>query len=198
MKSIYLAGKIGKNDWRHKVTPGLREASAVQGERVANVYHESEMPNWWDYNLTVLRTWRYAGPFFSGCDHGCAHDPDDPGHAITGGCISAATRREDWGHGTGYRPWVHEQCLESIRRCDVFFAWLDNTTAYGTLVEIGLARGLGKYTVVATRDRRPQGTGPSGLGPLDDLWFACETADTRIVATTPRLALADLATRGWQ
>jgi len=193
MKSIYLAGKIGQNDWRHKVTPGLREASAVQGEAVSNVFHEDEMPDWQNYNLTTLGTWRYAGPFFSGCDHGCAHDPYGPGHAITGGCIQAATRGKDWDHSTGYRPWVNRQCRKAIAHCDVFFAWLDDATAYGTLVEIGLAQGLGKYTVIATRDRWAR-----GLGPLDDLWFAFETVDAELYAPTPRLALADLATNGWQ
>ena len=188
-KRLYLAGKIRKNDWRHTICPGLREVSQIQGNHVLNAFTDSDMPDWEEYDIPALGgAWTYVGPYFSGCDHGCTHGLRNPGHAITGGCILDATRSKDWAHQTGYRNWVQAQCLEAIRRCDVFFAWIDNTTAYGTLTEIGYAKGIGKKTVVASA----QGESYGLEGELDNLWFAFEMADTTIFRNSPKAALQAL------
>lgn len=183
MKRIYLAGKIAKNDWRHVIFPGLREIAREQGQEVAESYNEHRDVTEWDEHdiLSYDGRWTYTGPYFSGCDHGCTHDQKFPGHAVTGGCVYAATRSKDWGHQTGYRPWVYGQCVRAISRCDIFFAWLDDdTTAYGTLVEIGIARGMGKRVVIAT----PPRVDWTSTGGIDDMWFALETASKIITAST--------------
>ncbi|MCX7143976.1 MAG: hypothetical protein NT123_23620 [Proteobacteria bacterium] len=62
---LYLAGKIGQNDWRHALIPGLRDHS------------------WADGPLDAV-AFEYVGPFFVACDHGCFHGPN--GHGMRNGC----------------------------------------------------------------------------------------------------------------
>ncbi len=66
---VYLAGKIDKNDWRHRLVPGLRDHLIDDGP---------------------LRTesFIYMGPFFISCDHGCFHGPNK--HGVRGGCSEGA------------------------------------------------------------------------------------------------------------
>lgn len=188
MKGIYLAGKIAKNDWRHEVAPGLRDASGIQGMHIA----DEEPPNWSSYKVPVLDAWTLTGPYFSGCDHGCGHEGT---HAVTGGCIMAATVGKRWNHGDvgTYRHWVHHQCEVAIAACDVFFAWLDDPTAYGTLVEIGIAKGRGKYVIVAVPHEWDME--PKKIANLDEMWFAEHTADRILSANSPMEALQALATK---
>lgn len=189
MRSIYLAGKIAKNDWRHTVCDRLRRACTEQGFKMMSGEHA--VPDWHQHNVTVLETWRYTGPYFSSDDHGCGHDSAGPGHAVTGGCILDAAEPGTWDHGTGYRNWVNRQCFEAIQRSDFVFAWVDDTTAHGTLVEIGYAKGLGKRVIVGTpmeghwliRDAEP----------LNELWFAFASADHLVYSDGPTQALRHLA-----
>ena len=62
--ALYLAGKIGKNDWRHPLIPGLRERT-------------------WSDGPIITPTYEYVGPFFVACSHGCAHGPNS--HGVIGG-----------------------------------------------------------------------------------------------------------------
>lgn len=164
MGKIYLAGKVSKNDWRHehvRPSPGRSENGALEpwptGHRVGE--------------------WEYTGPFFVSDDHGCAHGPTSHGAGIGGFC------------GGGYlgpdRPDVLARCLEAIRRADIVFAWLDDETAYGTIAEIGYAKGLGKFIIVASPH-------------VDtELWFPEHMASLRLFADSPKQALSHLtALRG--
>lgn len=58
--TLYLAGKISKNDWRHTLIPGLREHS-------------------WSDDPIHTSHFSYVGPFFASCDHGCGHNPGSHG-----------------------------------------------------------------------------------------------------------------------
>lgn len=143
---VYLAGKIAKNDWRHGIVRGLREA-ATDGcmEYPAGVQFPSELPG------AIFGKADYVGPFFVGCDHGCWHG--DGTHGVIN-----ANSMHDYGFDT--RLDVYDRSFDAIRRCDLFFAWIECKTAYGTLVEIGMAYAMGKHVVVASP------------GPIDDdLWF---------------------------
>lgn len=125
---FYLAGKISKNDWRHKICPELR--GAIPGDEVKTINGHT-----------------CVGPFFISCDHGCYHGKRT--HAVVSyGCEMAD---EDvvynFGKGTPYataRQYTSAMCLDGIRKCDVLYAWIDSPDAYGTLAEIGYARGLNK------------------------------------------------------
>ncbi|WP_433426224.1 DUF559 domain-containing protein (plasmid) [Microtetraspora malaysiensis] len=169
LSSIYLAGKIGKNDWRHDVVKDLRGAWGTFGENI----HE----DWPVLELAVLDRFNYVGPYFISDDHGCWHGAGTHGcgrDGEGGGCSSGGPHRE----------LVRDLCLTAIRRTDVFFAWLDDTTAYGTLAEIGYAHALGKRIII--------GAPKSSTLLDDDMWFAQTMSETVLWASTPREALEQL------
>jgi very-short-patch-repair endonuclease len=163
MTNVYLAGKIGKNDWRHTLCKGLRET----------VRYASDV--WQPLPDALGPGLNYTGPFFSGCDHGCCHAYDGGNHGVmestacepglTGVCFEHESQHynacmcNDAGRTT-----VVFNCLEAIMQSDLIFAWFDEDTitAYGTLAELGYAAGWGKKIVI---------TGKAGTNWLDDLWF---------------------------
>jgi hypothetical protein len=171
--TIYLAGKISKNDWRHDVVPCL--SSAQDGDGVGDYAH-------WEYtDWTVVPTVNpdvgYRGPYFTGCDHGCGHTTLGAAHGVCGddGC---------WGAEPCSRQRVMQLCLAAIEHADIFFAWLapdgpmDDCTAYGTLAELGYAKARGCRVITSA---------PS----LDtDLWFVHHMADVNIAADDPIAGLA--------
>ncbi|MER5424086.1 DUF559 domain-containing protein [Streptosporangium roseum] len=203
MPSIYLAGKIGKNDWRATATNGYRSPDI--GDAYDDLLAGRRPGPWPILTKAVLGVFDYAGPYFVACDHGCAHSPtpvcscsrgcsgrncDDSQwvttHGTIGGCIVMAASLPTWlpaaSASDGARTYAHEECLAAIQRADIVFAWLDDLTAYGTLVEIGYARALGKKLIVATN------------GEHEELWFAKWSATKYMPAySDPLSALRDLA-----
>ena len=118
--ALYLAGKIGKNDWRHPLIPGLRERT-------------------WSDGPIVKPTYQYVGPFFVACSHGCAHGPNSHGVIGGEGCFeSSMTQR-----------WVISNNKSAIEKADLIFAYINATDCHGTLFEIGYASALGKRIIVA-------------------------------------------------
>lgn len=129
VKSVYLAGKISKNDWRHDATD-LRGAWGSDGS--------DPDPTWPTGHALMNGAFEYTGPFFMGCDHG-------PG---THGCGEDHVGVE-FAYPAPGRAGVLRLCLDAIRRSDIVFVWLDDPTAYGSLVELGYAKALGKEIIVA-------------------------------------------------
>ena len=72
--NLYLAGKIGKNDWRHELVPGLRDQA-------------------WNDGPIKTNSFLYIGPYFVSCDHGCSHTPG--GHGMVQECIEPHYTRGD-------------------------------------------------------------------------------------------------------
>ncbi|WP_436787931.1 DUF559 domain-containing protein [Yinghuangia sp. YIM S10712] len=182
MPSIYLAGKIGPNDWRHDLLGSeLRYAWEVTDENPSEP--------WPVMKRGVLDTFDYVGPYFIGDDHTCGHGPNTHGCGMDG-CLACYT----YGN-LPQRPKVRELCLAAINDADIVFAWLDDPTAYGTLVEIGYAKGRGKPVVVAAPELPQTYEDLSGHGfgipdgPTNDLWFAFSCATSTITAATPHTAL---------
>jgi hypothetical protein len=168
---IYLAGKISNSDWRHSLVRGLRCART-----------ESEIYEDWP-EITVGGTdlnptpWTYTGPYFISDDHGCGHGPRWHGNG---------NAEEDGICGGAYpqpaRSWIVRQALAAIDRSDVVFAWLgigdaeEQSSAYGTLAELGYASGKGKEIIVAA----PCVT-PVCDCALDELWFAARLPGVRVI-----------------
>lgn len=190
-RKIYLAGKIWPNCWRHRIVSGLRSA-IVTGDG-------STMHEWPILEGAISGLHDYVGPFFVSCDHGCAHGLQSHGVALSSdldrepllaksgagefsphysGCIDI---RGVYGAYDGLKDRqksVMALCLEAIDRCDLFFAWIDQTDCFGSIAELGYAVGAGKRTVAACK------------APFADMWFPYTIADECIVSPSPEWALA--------
>lgn len=183
MPSIYLAGKIDKDDWRHDLL-GWKLRGAWEMD--ANGGWPSSWPV---LKGCVLDTFDYVGPYFISDDHGCGHGPGTHGCAEDGSLLCGS------GGDLPKRPEVRDLCLAAIDTADIVFAWLDDLTAYGTLVEIGYAKGRGKHIIIASPELPGtfEWAGQRGLqlpdSPTAELWFAFSCATSTITAATPREAL---------
>ena len=143
LTKVYLAGKIGQNDWRHTIFKDLRNVD------LENNY----------YNMDSVDGCLYCGPFFISCDHGCYHGEGTHGLGVdTNNCGSC----------TANKPYeVVEKCEKWISEADIIFSWLDSSTAYGTLVEIGMARGMEKPIFLVCDQELKD------MKFIQDIWFAC-------------------------
>lgn len=109
---IYIAGKVGKNDFRHQLVRGLRGHDPASGPLDCGAFV-------------------YTGPFFEACDHGCRHGNST--HGVLGtGCNPASP----W----ATRQAVHERNTAALKAADGVFAYIETGDAYGSLVEIGMAQ----------------------------------------------------------
>lgn len=168
---IYAAGKIRKNDWRHEIVH--------LGESPEDLEHP-EMTPWPDeMPINSLPGATYLGPHFLSDDHGCYHGPNLHGVAAGGRACGAA-------YAGLTRPEVVKRCLSAIERCTHVFAWIENTSAFGSLVEIGYARALGKQVHVYLLDEQPD---------LVDLWFAGQIATACTWVSSPSVAWQDFGVR---
>jgi very-short-patch-repair endonuclease len=188
MTSIYLAGKIGPTDWRHELL-GWELRGAWEYDYDA----EQMTPKWPVIKNGVLDTFDYVGPYFVSDDHGCGHGPS------THGCGNDGALRCYSDEVLPKRPEVRDLCLAAIDAADIVFAWLDDPTAYGTLVEIGYAKARGKKIVIAAPEPPETFEDMGGHGfelldsPINDLWFAFSCAGYTLTTETPREAIELIA-----
>jgi hypothetical protein len=162
--SFYAIGKITANGWRSQF--------------------DVEMPDDWEGYLSARPVpthffFTYTGPFFIRCDHGCSHGNDS--HATANNCV-----------GAEFRPGrVFRRSEQQIQQAGFVLVWIGEgdealDTAYGSLVEIGIAHSLGKPILLA---HHPEAN-------LRDFWFAIETASAVVCAETPLSALSMLNAAG--
>lgn len=126
---VYLAGKMGdveRTSWR--------PFSIWLNDEVSSPFYDfSKQPGALVARRTLFSApiW-YCGPWQGSVDgHGLEH-----GVATSGGACKA----------------ILNNALAGIRECDVFFAMLNDRTAYGTLAEIGYAKALGKTVCIGVGD----------------------------------------------
>jgi very-short-patch-repair endonuclease len=190
--SIYLAGKISRHDWREDVAPSIQDAWGNHSYGNADwSAHDAEwpvLPN------AVLNAFDYTGPYFV---DGCTHSAD--------GCPQEEHRASSMCEGEpSGRAATVQRCLNAIDRSDIVFAWLDDATAHGTLVELGYAKGRGKPVIVAgpniprTWDQiwKQEEAAAPALSPApaaDELWFAFTCATSTLTANTPREAIEQIS-----
>lgn len=144
-RKLYLAGKVAKNCWRHKIIDGLRGKDWSDGPLPCAVQVDGE-------------SFDYVGPFFVSCDHGCYHGHGTHGclakdavDVIDGEEVDAGWTRDcvEWlsrndlvdNHGCrigndGQR-FVVDRCLTAISQANVVMAWIDTPDCFGTLYELG-------------------------------------------------------------
>lgn len=188
LRAIYLAGKISKSDWRFAAVLGLRSA-------VADTDVEAGLPWATRAHYRVFDSFRYVGPFFASCDHGCGHVGSQ--HGVVEAC--------GYGRTDKVADYVLTQCFDAIDRCDIFFAWLNPDdksayTAHGTLVEVGYAMARNKEIIIATPEMPFNGDAfyhgedrGSEEQSMQDLWFAFQAADRVILTSDPVATLKELA-----
>lgn len=148
---IYLAGKISKHCWRHGVVTGLRNAYNDVGSTDHDGGHRTQRNPWPILRRAVTGGFDYVGPYFTSCDHGCAHHkvfpPFDSKHGTDGGGLHGL--QEEMCVTAAQPETVVSLCLEAIRVADIVFAWIDAPDCYGTIVEIGYAAALNKVIAVS-------------------------------------------------
>ncbi len=176
---IYLAGKIEPKelDWRHSLLTGGGEF----GRGPQSLDNETE---WSISKGAVLGAYDYTGPYFIGCDHGCAHGSNEHGVGASEErpCINGPDRKR-----------TVKLCRDAIAASDLVFAWLDDVTAYGTIAEIGFASALLTRTFIKRSAADMQLAFPlivvAAPKHLPDLWFVQNMADHLIEAPDPKAAL---------
>lgn len=136
---VYLAGKIGKHDWRHGLFNveqwGDGSSGPILRYNVEQDCVETIGPG------SQRDGFEYAGPYFLSDDHGCFHGQSQHG-LIDPGWADGPGIEGDWPSPLRRRT-VMRSCLRWLSQSDVVFCWLESTDAYGTLVELGYAKGRG-------------------------------------------------------
>lgn len=156
--SVYLAGKISKNDWRNNfcLYRGIPSDPADIAEGFVLKVND---------NLTI------TGPFFISCDHGCYHGDgkhgvgtdDYGGHMGGGGCMGYYYDRHQ----------VFDICKEQIDKAEIVFAYINCRDCYGTIAEIGYAYANKKDILILFSDDSIR----------EDMWFVNEMSrDTGIAS----------------
>lgn len=188
VKTFYLAGKITGTHWRDEIVPEWSEEN--HSSTYSHAFYEYDLDKTWAVvpnAVAVMEGIRlhYAGPWWRDVmgGHGFSHDSASP-HGYSS--------KQEWYEHQGQRFAPTEEEIDSrrdevgravataISAADLFFAWIDSADCFGTLVEIGYAKALGKAVVVATSSRLPTTV-------LDEMWLAIE-AGYRITAETPAAA----------
>ncbi len=163
---IYLAGKVGKNDWRHTIVAGLRNAYSL-------VYDYSDHAGCLCFPIldnAIFGEHHYAGPYFISCDHGCLHGAEQHGLGVTEGAACASLIVPSDSHGNTDPAWkwqVRAACLNAIDRSDIVFAYIDSSDCHGTIAEIGYAYAKQKTIWIAFASN----------ALVDELWFVASLAD---------------------
>lgn len=150
LPNIYLAGKIRKNCWRHKLVDGLRGHS-------------------WDHGPLVQRAFTYVGPFFVCCDHGCFHNKNSHGAIAVRGGIDCLLGDEIFSDFDYTRRNIVTLCFRAVAKCDLLFCYIDSADCYGTLVEVGYAHAHHVPVIILFSPGIASST-------KNDHWFACEMA----------------------
>lgn len=170
---IYLAGKMDREygAWR----------DAVVGHRWDHG-RQDEVPHW-----VLLRDGEYSE------DRICAPWPKTPNTHVLGiheyaGPYRTEMRSDNWewkdlgefhgskvagshGQSNGDEDGlIVKECRDAIARSDLFVAYVNRPDCFGTLVELGLARALGVFTVLAVED--------GAEWDWSDYWFAATMSAT--------------------
>lgn len=185
IKNIYLAGKISyfSEDWRRDILFSENNHHRSP-EMLKDGFAEdiTEIHQWPILKNQVLNIHNFTGPYFISCDHGCFHGQNNHGVGIidntcSGGrgegeyCNCRSDSYVNCGCEINKRNILKRQkrtvllCNKAIENSDIIFAWITENTCYGTITEIGYAKGNGKTVWIA------------GPNEIKDMWFTYNLAD---------------------
>jgi hypothetical protein len=135
---IYLAGSISNSNWREEVIENFSDISY----KVCADYTSY----WPTLSKVIFGEHDYVGPYYMGTydnnTHGAGKHLGDPMACD-----------------------IVDLCTAAIRKSDLVFAWIDRPDVYGTILEIGIAKGMGKTVVI------------SGSKYYSDMWFVYANGD---------------------
>lgn len=186
MPSVYLAGKISEYNWRHQYM--------FKYDRWDEAAEDWAKVGMWDqvnsdakvcppafYGKRVdLGNWYNVGPFFiSDRDHGYGVEGE---HGIRYPRPSPNAKHEPelLGMNEDTRIQVRDRhvsslCLNAIQSCDILFAWVDTLDCFGTISEIGFAKGHSwSREVAGGRAIKIVIASPK---EMRDMWFVYEYVD---------------------
>jgi hypothetical protein len=146
---IYLAGKISKNDWRHKLIPNLCTLG-------------------WESGPVAQDDFLYVGPFFVSCDHGCYHGSSTHGQ-VNSFESNPCPGLDDQNPFDFNRRVISQRCLSAVLASDLVFAYIESSDCFGTLFEIGAAYAWRRKVVIAFAPGIASRT-------HNDFWFSCAQA----------------------
>lgn len=115
----------------------------------------------------------YSGPFFSSVGHGQDHGP-----GLHGMCESGEKE-------------IVSNSFSQIEMSDVVVSWIEDQTCYGSLVEIGYARGIGVKVLTGFNAEFWNANSDS----RHDLWFANSASSDSGAFSSPSEALASFLRR---
>lgn len=151
---VYLAGKIGKNDWRHDIFRDLRNVEPYKYDGYKPV---TELTN---------GHFAYTGPFFLSDDHGSYHGESKHGRGV--GMLENPIYPDNKPDSS---KTVVRKCFEWIDKSDILFVWLNAEDAYGTIVEMGYAKAKNKVIFLVIDKHLMHASF------MKDIWFARTMAD---------------------
>jgi hypothetical protein len=117
--NVYLAGKIGKNDFRHYLIPRLGNHTWADGQ-------------------IETKWFCYVGPFFVSCDHACNHGPNTHGAIAQNTICEAEFTRQQ----------VISNNMAALESADLVIVYITSLDCYGTVFEIGWAKAKEKRVVI--------------------------------------------------
>lgn len=149
-ESIYAAGKITKERNRFGIFPSSTDKF---------VLNQEEPYTYYGYEFI------YTGAFTIGCDHGCSHKKFETFNDSTRGSGTHGAASSTCVETDLPPSFIQDRCFNGIARADMVFVWIDSEDCYGTLVEIGYAKALGKPIAIYHSYK---------VNPKGELWFAFE------------------------
>jgi hypothetical protein len=169
VKSFYLAGKITGTTWRDTIV--TEWSFENNSSSYWQAYTDYEDDGTWSVvpcACTVLESIAldYTGPWWRDpFGHGSCRDSSWPHGYANEFTEDAADKRQ-----------IANAIAKAIVASDLVFAWIDSHDCYGTLLEVGYAKGLGKTVVAVFSDA------------IDtrELWLAQTAATYSLTAESPR------------
>ena len=177
---VYLAGKVGKNNFRYQLGLDGRDMSK------ANILHYHKR-----------KPFVYSGPLIPSCDHGCWHYFFEGMSGYDGGFLFDGQEQflvQDSSYTT-----VVASTIAQIQSSDFVFAWFDSYDAYGTIAEIGIAIGnkipvyIGfQEDVFPKESAEPSIDWESEKAHLvgRELWYVAELAHQKYISSNVRNAFS--------
>lgn len=153
IRSVYLAGKITGSHWRDKILDGWsQENHGVVGEFCGDLsrWRTIESAVTVDGHASI----GYSGPYWSPMGDSGGHGSIGGGSGGIHDCGVGSVCPDT--HGTLIRSDpedVYGNIMNSLRRSDLVFAWIDSLDCYGTIYEVAASIAMGKVVVVAMPTR---------------------------------------------